>query len=664
MILDRITLTDFGLFAGRQSIALTPPTPHKPVVLFGGLNGGGKTTLLDALQLCLFGPRAKIAGRGRMAYGEYLGGRIHDKSRRDEASIEIEFRHTADGKEDAYTLRRSWRRIGDRCREEFNVLRNGRVEPAVGENWASQVENLLPANIAHLFLFDGEQIERYASPADSGALVGTAIQNLLGLDIVDQLDKDIRVLERRKRTERMDDAAREKLSAAETELRELRESLHGIKQERASLRNTVERRQRELAAVEEEFRQLGGELFERREEIEAKLAQAEAAIAASADALRGLAAGPLPLRLVGDLLDAVAARDRNDLEIVQARQLQALLGERDAAALAYLDDREADPETMGLLRAYLAKNRKSVATRAAGRTVLDLGPGGRNAMSGLIHGQLDEIGRATQLEWRRHAERVQRVEDARTMHDSIPEMDGIADVMARRASVRAEGERLRAEDANLARDAERLERAIQRAERALGTIMEQDVRERERLEDRERTLQSAAKVRATLSAFRREIVRRHVSSIEHLVLESYQQLLRKTSLVTGLAIDPKGFAVTLYGEKGEVLRAEALSAGERQLLGVALLWGLAKASGRPLPTAIDSPLGRLDTGHRRHFVEQYLPFASHQTLVFSTDEEIVGDYLARLRPWIGRTYYLDYDDAAGRTRVEAGYFAGEPVGGD
>ena len=32
-----------------------------------------------------------------------------------------------------------------------------------------------------------------------------------------------------------------------------------------------------------------------------------------------------------------------------------------------------------------------------------------------------------------------------------------------------------------------------------------------------------------------------------------------------------------------------------------------------------------------------VPFASHRTLVFSTDEAVVGRYLERLRPRIGRT---------------------------
>ena len=664
MILDNITLTNFGLYAGRQSICLTPPGPDKPIILFGGLNGGGKTTLLDALQVCLFGPRAKAAGRGKLGYTEYLSRYIHDKADQDTAEIQITFRHTADGEEDRYTVRRSWRRNKGRCREELHVLKNERLAPAIAENWANRVEDLLPANIAHLFLFDGEQIERYASPSDSGVLVGTAIQNLLGLDIVDQLDKDVRVFERRKRAEQMDEAGREKLTAAETDLAKLRERVDKIKQERASLKNQRDRRTRELAAVEEEFRRLGGDLFERREEIEKALIEAGSLLDGSAEALRELAAGALPLRMVGDLLASASVRDRADQEIVRAREIQALLSERDALTLAHLDAHSADGATCDLMRDYLAKDREVFAARAAELTVLDLVQEGRNALVGLLHGQLDEIGMVTAQQLVRHAELDARLEEARNMYHSVPEADGIAEVMSRRSSIRAKIERLAAEDANLAKETEKAERDIERAERSLVGLMETEVKYRERRDDRGRALDSAVKVRRTLSAFRQEIIGRHVSRIEHLVLESYQQLLRKTTLVTRLVINPETFAVTLYGKTGEALRAEALSAGERQLLGIALLWGLAKASGRPLPTAIDTPLGRLDTGHRRHFVERYLPFASHQTLVFSTDEEIVDDYLDRLGPWIGRSYYLSYDDETGSTRVENGYFDGERINGD
>jgi DNA sulfur modification protein DndD len=92
------------------------------------------------------------------------------------------------------------------------------------------------------------------------------------------------------------------------------------------------------------------------------------------------------------------------------------------------------------------------------------------------------------------------------------------------------------------------------------------------------------------------------------------------------------------------------------LLAIAILWGLARASGRPLPTVIDTPLGRLDSQHRDHLVRRYFPHASHQVLLLSTDEEITGTYYKALRPSIGREYRLSFDEKNARTVVEPGYF--------
>ena len=111
---------------------LTPPAPDKPIVLIGGLNGGGKTTLLDALQLCLFGPHARISNRGTLAYQEYLSRSIYRDGSTSEASIKISFRHMVEGHEEQYTLHRSWRRYGSGCKERFTVLKNGTSRAGLG----------------------------------------------------------------------------------------------------------------------------------------------------------------------------------------------------------------------------------------------------------------------------------------------------------------------------------------------------------------------------------------------------------------------------------------------------------------------------------------------------------------------------------------------------
>ena len=194
-------------------------------------------------------------------------------------------------------------------------------------------------------------------------------------------------------------------------------------------------------------------------------------------------------------------------------------------------------------------------------------------------------------------------------------------------------------------------------ERQMNSLGLADVDQRFAHEDRSRIIKHAAKVRTTLAKFRTAIIRKHASRLESLILESFQQLLRKSRLVTDLKIDPETFAVSLTGNDGNPLPFNRLSAGERQLLATSLLWGLARASGRPIPTVIDTPLGRLDSSHRHHLVERYFPVASHQVILLSTDEEIAEEYHDGIRPFVSRHYLLAHDDKLSCTTINPGYFA-------
>jgi DNA sulfur modification protein DndD len=190
----------------------------------------------------------------------------------------------------------------------------------------------------------------------------------------------------------------------------------------------------------------------------------------------------------------------------------------------------------------------------------------------------------------------------------------------------------------------------------LSKLIDTDVRTRFAADSSERMVRHSGLVRDALKTFRGLVVIRHVRRIEELVLQSFQQLLRKTSLVAEIRIEPSDFSLSLLDASGEQISADRLSAGERQLLAVSLIWGLARASGRPIPVVVDTPLGRLDSIHRRHLVERYFPVASHQVLLLSTDEEIDKDLFADLKPAVGRTYTLTFDDVSKATSTVPGYF--------
>src|ERR1700676_3599593 len=129
MILEQLTLRNFCLFRGEQVFDLTPGRRngrHLPITLFGGINGGGKTTLLDAIQLALYGNRARCSKRADFSYEDFLRASIHYGTPDGErAAVGITFRYALDGEEHLYDVLRTWHVAEDRLREDLRVQRDG-----------------------------------------------------------------------------------------------------------------------------------------------------------------------------------------------------------------------------------------------------------------------------------------------------------------------------------------------------------------------------------------------------------------------------------------------------------------------------------------------------------------------------------------------------------
>jgi DNA sulfur modification protein DndD len=166
------------------------------------------------------------------------------------------------------------------------------------------------------------------------------------------------------------------------------------------------------------------------------------------------------------------------------------------------------------------------------------------------------------------------------------------------------------------------------------------------------------RVQETLKLFRERLTLRKLNKLENEVTECFRYLLHKSDLVHRIAIDTNTFSLSLYDLQGKPVPKHRLSAGEKQLLAIAFLWGLARVSGRRLPIAIDTPLGRLDSSHRSNLVERYFPSASHQVILLSTDTEIGEKEVQTLREneAIAREYLLKYDSSTRQTTIQPGYF--------
>jgi DNA sulfur modification protein DndD len=121
--------------------------------------------------------------------------------------------------------------------------------------------------------------------------------------------------------------------------------------------------------------------------------------------------------------------------------------------------------------------------------------------------------------------------------------------------------------------------------------------------------------------------------------EALRELWNKTDRLVGVEVSFAERRIALLDAFGEIRKSD-LSAGEKQLFAVAFIYALAKLSGRLMPFVIDTPLGRLDQQHRRRFVAGFLPNASHQVILLSTDTEIIGPLYDDIRALIAHHHEL------------------------
>jgi DNA sulfur modification protein DndD len=159
-----------------------------------------------------------------------------------------------------------------------------------------------------------------------------------------------------------------------------------------------------------------------------------------------------------------------------------------------------------------------------------------------------------------------------------------------------------------------------------------------------------------LEEYKVELLKRKIAQIEETVSNCFNSLCRKKDTVRKVKINAKNFSVSLFDKTDQAIPKEQLSAGEKQIYAISMLWALAKTSGRPLPVIIDTPLARLDSDHRRLLINNYFPEASHQTMILSTDTEVDQSYFSELKRGIAHAYRLEFDPQESCTKVFPGYF--------
>jgi DNA sulfur modification protein DndD len=137
------------------------------------------------------------------------------------------------------------------------------------------------------------------------------------------------------------------------------------------------------------------------------------------------------------------------------------------------------------------------------------------------------------------------------------------------------------------------------------------------------------------------------------LLLSYKDCIAKVELSDNI----ETFSIKLYHKQGNEISLNQLNAASKQIFIQVLLKVLRNLGDYNPPVMIDTVMGVLDEESRDIMMEEYFPQLAEQTILLCTTSEIrkETDY-KKLEPFISKTYTLKRNAEMQNTSLENGYF--------
>ena len=660
MLFLELTLENFGPYRGKQVIDLRPKINENgvsPIVLFGGMNGGGKTTLMDAMRLALYGQRAQCSTKGNLSYPDFLKQAVNKHTLpHEETSVELLFEHIVKNMQVQFRVKRRWTRNPKNGKDILGILLDDWPDSAWLETWDERIEDFFPIGISNLFLFDGEQVKELADLEAPPNVVVKAIQSLLGLELAERLAIDLDILANRKRKQLADSKELADLEAIENKLNGYKLEWDTAEKTVLELKEKAGIARKKLYEAKERFKLEGGKVASEQGQLEQQLKEEREKAKQHRDLLGKLAGEYLPLTLITPLLNQAQSQGEQELNWQKAKVAQDFIKERDQRLFQYLEKLNISQKQLDQIKIYLKDDYQKFADDAENQELIFLGIDEKvfQDLKTVLEHQLPS-----------------QIQSSENTLEALKKTEEVISSLEQQLAVAAPPEVYEQLLENVSQaqgELTKLETAIEEGEQRCKKCQSQYEKSKKELEkysqntiDRKNAnhiIDSVAKVQSTLKIFKEKLTLKKLNKLEVEVTECFRYLLHKSDLVHRVMIQTEDFSLSLYDPQGQPVEKHRLSAGEKQLLAIAFLWGLARVSGLNLPIAIDTPLGRLDSSHRQNLIERYFPAASHQVILLSTDTEIADKEVNSLREQdaIAREYLLKYDPTQRQTRIEPGYF--------
>lgn len=660
MLIQRIKISNYKTYLSLD-LDLTVDD-DRPIILIGGANGGGKTTLFEAISGALYG--LKIENKEH--FMELLNqGALN--TAKPEISLQITFVGKVLGQQQKYILKRVYQlNPQGKPLESVSLNMNGNMyvygtmtAPKDRVKAEQEINKIIKANLpqelSQYFLFDAMQSSELLKKNVFAQTIRDNFENVLGFKKYLQLKRAAEKLQQEWAQQRLE---------AEKEAQEYNELCAQKDKLTADLNTCIaeqDTKYKYLASVEVEYKrakdgaQEASALNKKIQELASRIDDIVKRVATYAEDLKAfvdnieidLFLPKLASNLAQEINNILHIKEQLQKENTGAYPLETLKDVTNKI-ITYLKDLSLCSESVDeeqVVSHIVAIQNSTNKEDPFGY----LDEAEVTALSNLV--KRTGSNRFIALDRQRQELEIQlsTLDNLRSQKQTLEQTQagGNEYLIQNYEAAQRQIEKLKGQEATLKADIQRLEKRIHQFD--VQIQQEPDIK-----------FDTLVKLKPLFEKIADSLLKKKKAQIEsemqqqlNKLLVSYKGHVAKVELSDSI----EQFNIKLYHTAGNEISLNQLNAASKQIFIQVLLKVLRNLGDYNPPVMIDTVMGVLDNESRDALMEEYFPQLAEQTILLCTTSEIRtdSDYI-KLEPFISKTYTLHRNVEAQNTTVEDGYF--------
>ncbi|MCC3669596.1 DNA sulfur modification protein DndD [Terrisporobacter mayombei] len=716
MKINKLVLKNFRSYEEETVFDFTT-TNDKNIILVGGKNGAGKSTIFEAIKVCIYGPIAYKYQGFNSSYISKIKSNINNNSLKNDsvdAFVSIDIELTENTEKNTYTLSREWTYEDKKLNEKFSVYKNYSTSPLDEEElnyFENYITSIISPKIFEFFFFDGEHLSEFFIGKNSNVHLKESLLSLCNFDTFEVLKNTI-ISNNRSSKNSSDEIeiAKKNYLNLEDELRQLYTEEEVLSKDLQNISNELEDLQQDQLKLNDDFRKKGGILAEERDSFNARIVQLESRRSFINQNIKDFCNEMLPFLIVKNNLLNLEKQLKTENESLLYNHLKDKLNMDyiKNILLGKIDDSVLDSVAVTVSDS-LVEDIKPDGYSEDFETIYNLSSEENNTLSGLIKTILSTDNKST----------LDLFDELRNIANELAEIRQKLNASLEDNSLNAYLDSLSGLTTQIAKLSEsknilnsKFELLTNKID-ALSTEKDKSKVKYTELLQANKVIDMSDNLILMLDDIISTLTENKIKEIQNNFMTIFKKIIQKDNFIDFINIDNK-FNVSLYINKmyssleienlisnigydemekkfGELffqdlfkaynvqnklelssaiknntqssfldLRTKidinGFSSGEKQIYILCLYWALIKSSDIEIPFIIDTPYARIDETHRNNITSEYLSSISNQVIILSTNTEIDEKAYREIKPKLNGEYLIEYDDKNRKTIQSKGYF--------